>query len=115
MTKKEEIERFLEDFKQKLEIWGILIRNDRPKNFQTMAELELSSVKLKSILKELKTIEYSQGPEEDLLYNKQKMWVFGKNIKSREVYIKITLGEISDKVICISFHFSEYPMVYPFK
>jgi hypothetical protein len=115
MTKKEEIERFLTEFKQKLEIWGLRIREDRPKNFQTMAELELSFEKLKSVLKELKGADYSQGHEEDLLNQKQQLWIFGKEIKNREVYIKITLGDFNDKVICISFHFSEFSMKYPLK
>jgi len=114
MTTKDEIEGFLSDFKQKLEFWGLQIRLDRKKNIDTLAELELTALKLKGILKELKINDYSQGPEEDILYKSQDMWIFGKNIKGREVYIKITLGQLSDKVICISFHFSEYPMQYPF-
>ena len=105
MTTKDEIVRFLSDFKQKLEFWGLQIRLDRKKNIDTLAELELTALKLKGILKELKINDYSQGPEEDILYKSQDMWIFGKNIKGREVYIKITLGQLSDKVICISFHF----------
>jgi hypothetical protein len=43
------------------------------------------------------------------------MWVFGKNVKGQEVYIKITLGFPISTTICISFHFAEYPMRYPLK
>ena len=114
MATKDEIEQFLSDFKQKLEFWGLYIRLDRKKNAETLAELELNFLKVKAILNELKINNYAQGPEEDILYKNQDMWIFGKNIKGKEVYIKITLGQLSDKVICISFHFSEHPMQYPF-
>ena len=43
------------------------------------------------------------------------MWVFGKDVKGQEVYIKISLGQENRQTICISFHISEYKMKYPFK
>ncbi len=43
------------------------------------------------------------------------MWVFGKDIKGREVYIKISLGLENCQTICISFHLAEHNMQYPFK
>ena len=42
------------------------------------------------------------------------MWVFGKIVSKHEIYIKVTVGQPNDKVICISFHFPEYPMTYPY-
>ena len=44
-----------------------------------------------------------------------EMWVFGKDVKEREVYIKITLGYENGQTICISFHIAEHPLKYPFK
>ena len=44
-----------------------------------------------------------------------KVQVFGKDVKGREVYIKITLGYQNGQTICISFHIAEHPMQYPFK
>ena len=41
--------------------------------------------------------------------------VFGKDVKEREVYIKIMLGCAGSQTICISFHIAEYPLSYPFK
>jgi len=52
---------------------------------------------------------------EEKLYGGAEMWVFGKVVKSFEIYIKISLGMSSTQVICISFHKAEYPMTYPFK
>ncbi len=43
------------------------------------------------------------------------MWVFGKDVKGKEVYIKITLGKPNSHTICISFHKAEFPMSYPLK
>lgn len=44
-----------------------------------------------------------------------EMWVFGKDVKGREVYIKIMISDHCGQTICISFHLAESPMKYPFK
>jgi hypothetical protein len=44
-----------------------------------------------------------------------EMWVFGKEINKHEIYIKITMGQPNQSVICISFHIAEHPMIYPLK
>ena len=59
--------------------------------------------------------DYSQGPLEERMYGGVAMWIFGKDVKKNEVYIKITMGFAGGSVICISFHAAEYPMRYPFK
>ena len=41
--------------------------------------------------------------------------VFGKDIKNREVYIKIMISNVGGQTICISFHLAESKMTYPFK
>ena len=56
-----------------------------------------------------------EGPVIDVLNKEGEMWVFGKDVKEREVYIKITLGYENGQTICISFHIAEHPLVYPFK
>ena len=43
------------------------------------------------------------------------MWVFGKDVKGREVHIKIMISNLNGQTICISFHLAEYPLNYPFK
>ena len=43
------------------------------------------------------------------------MWVFGKDVRGREIYIKIALGMQGGQTICISFHIAEHPLKYPFK
>jgi hypothetical protein len=82
----------------------------------TVLEFRVEDVKkeLKE-LNELSVVHYSEGPVKETLYNGADMWIFGKVIQNKEVYIKISLGQPSDKAICISFHFSDYSMTYPYK
>ena len=48
--------------------------------------------------------DYVDGPLEDTLYRKGKMWVFGKEVKHNDVYIKISKGVKGCGAFCISFH-----------
>ena len=115
MSTKAEIEQFLAEFKVKLGIWGIVYRDDRGKNTQTLLDLEIRSMDREKVLKDLKLEDYSEGPLHEKLYGGSDMWGFGKIIKNKEVYIKITMGLLGTQVICISFHVAEHPMNYPYK
>ncbi len=96
---------------------GLHIRLNRtnPKNNDTLYALDFNADRVKNVLKKLELEDYSEGPVLDTLYRNSDLWVFGKIIKGREVYIKIQLGEPGSNTICISFHFSEYTMNYPYK
>ena len=102
------------EFKLKMGIWDVLFLN-RNKNLQTLSDLEITPGSRKKILTELENVDYSQGPLSDDMINGEGMWVFGKTIKGKEVYIKITMGGLNLSVICISFHLAEHPMNYPLK
>jgi len=115
MSSPQKVTTFLQEFKQKMKIWDVLFRDDRGKNSKTLADLELRPIERRKVLEELKAEDYSQGPLEEKLYGGSDMWVFGKTIKSREVYIKITMGMKGASVICISFHLSEHKLNYPLK
>lgn len=116
MASKNEIEDFLKDFKFKLGFREkILFRSDRDKNFKTLLALELTVMLVKQELNKLEVENYSEGPVEDTLYKEMPMWVFGRSIKGQEVYIKISMGRLDSDPICISFHFSEFHMNYPYK
>ena len=78
-------------------------------------DLEISPIKRKEIIEKLTFEDYSEGPLEEKMRGILPMWVFGKEIKGNEVYIKISMGTANSNVICISFHLAEYPMNYPFK
>jgi hypothetical protein len=113
MITEKEISSFLKEFKEKMKIWEILFRDDRGKNTQALVDLELRPVDRKMTLEGLVVQDYSEGPLEEKLYGGSDMWVFGKHIKKKEVYIKISLGMHGSSVICISFHLAEHPMNYP--
>lgn len=113
MEKRDEIEAFLSDFKFKLSFYGILFRDERGKNAQTLADLEITSNDRIEVLKNLEIDNYSEGPLSDRLYNNADMWVFGTVVKRQEIYIKISMGMPNNKTLCISFHIAEFPMNYP--
>lgn len=109
-----DVEVFLSDFKTKLSIWDVLYL-DRAKNTQTLVDLELRPIERTEVLRTLEAMDYSEGPLADTMLNGSDMWVFGKIVNAKEVYIKITLGRPSSRTLCISFHIAEHPMNYPLK
>ena len=98
-----------------MDIFGILFLDDRGKNQQTLHELEISPGKRKEIIGSIKVEDYSQGPLKDKMRGILPMWVFGKQVKKKEVYIKVSMGIENNRAVCISFHIAEHPMNYPFK
>lgn len=111
----EEVEAFLSHFHEKMKVFRIIFRDDRGKNTQALAELEITPKYRENVIKKLKADDYSEGPIVDTLNKMGDMWVFGKDVKGREVYIKISLGIPGSATICISFHIAEHKMKYPFK
>ena len=114
MATKDEVERFLARMKEKIKVFGIIFRDDRGKNNQTLADLEITPKFRESVILDLGVTDYSEGPVVDSLNKYGEMWVFGKDVKGNEVYIKITL-DAATMALCISFHIAEYKMKYPFK
>ena len=115
MITKGDVEKFLEDFSLKVKIFGIRFRDDRGKNKNALLELGITPNERLNVIMQLDCYDYSEGPIVDALNNQGEMWVFGKDVRGNEVYIKITLGKPNAHTICISFHKAEYPMSYPFK
>jgi hypothetical protein len=115
MITKEEVQKFLNQFNEKMKIFGIIYRDDRGKNQKTLEELEIVPSYRRVIIENLVVEDYVQGPVVDELNKLGELWVFGKDVKGREVYIKIMLGVVGCQTICISFHIAEHPLVYPFK
>lgn len=115
MASKHDVSTFLNDFKAKMKIFDVLFRDDRGINAQTLADLEIRPIDRKKVLENLVLEDYSEGPLEDTLYKSSDMWVFGKEVKNKEIYIKISIGYKGTSVICISFHIAEHTINYPFK
>jgi hypothetical protein len=115
MSDKADVASFLDIFRVKLHIWGIVYLSDREKNFQTMLDLELTGSLRRKIIESIVVEDYCEGPKKDTKYGGMDMWVFGKSYKEHEIYVKVTLGTENNKVICISFHTAEHPLTYPLK
>jgi hypothetical protein len=116
---KSQIKRFLFEFKQLMyqgpETYYV---KNHLKNIQTLADLGITVRERDNIIRSLELCDYSSGPVIDENHPESCYWVFGKDISSVEIYIKLKIytnkfGD--DKAICISFHPSEYPMKYPFR
>lgn len=76
----------------------------------------------KQVVKEIETlslINFAEGPlkDKDL---PGTVWIFGKWINEREIYIKLKISQFDDPgnkvatLTCLSFHFSEKPLAYPY-
>lgn len=115
MATRSEVELFLNQFKVKLEIWGIFFLDSREKNKETMSLLDFRNMDRLNVVKSIEVEDYSEGPIKDQLNGFGEMWVFGKDVDGHEIYIKIALGRTDTKTICISFHVAEHPMQYQFK
>lgn len=113
MANKTDVETFLSTFKAKLEIFDVVFLN-RDKNLRTLIDLEITNVQRRLLLKDLKVEDYYRGPTKDV-DNGPDLWEFGRILKHKEVYIKITIGLMNRPVICISFHLAERAIEYPFK
>lgn len=115
MTPKADIQRFIKQFKDNKRVWNIVFRDDRGKNSTALAELEITPNTRIAIIDTIELEDYSEGPVEEILHGTCEMWVFGKFVKSKEVYIKLSLYSNNGPVLCISFHVAEHPMSYPYK
>ncbi len=115
MASRHDVEVFLNDFRAKLNIWGVLFLDSRGKNTQALLDLDIHPKEREEVIKKIQATDYVDGPTEDVIFNGSDMWVFGKGVNNRELYIKITMGRMGQQVICISFHPSEHPLSYPHK
>lgn len=109
------VDAYLNDFKIKSKLFGILFKDDRGKNFQALLDLDLRPNDRIKILDDLKAQDYIEGPIDDNDFLGSDLWVFGKKVKAEDVYIKVSMGKPNQTTICISFHIAERPVIYPLK
>ena len=91
-TTKDDVQCFLDQFHSKMKIFDIIYRDDRGKNKRTIEELEIIPSYRKVVIENLLVEDYVEGPVIDNLNKFGEMWVFGKDVKGREVYIKIMIS-----------------------
>lgn len=108
----EEVESFLRQFIPKMNIWGIIFI-DRKKNKEAMSALGINYTASKEIIRDIHSIDYVETILDSFSFG--DMWVFGKDVNERELYVKVALGQPGTSTICISFHPAESPLRYAFR
>ena len=85
----------------------------REKNMNTLAKLEMETSDVSEVIMLLTPDDYCEGPLKDSKIIGD-LWIFGKVVKKREVYIKLKLsGDVRGHCVrIISFHFPDKPMKY---
>ena len=82
----------------------------------TLVDLEYDSFDVVERLKELTVAEYSETLIDKDDDKPPLLFVFGKDINNKLVYIKLKIkGETDKKVLCLSFHYAKYDMKFPYK
>ncbi len=92
MATKEEVQRFLNQMKEKIKVFGIIYRDDRGKNTQTLIDLEITPKYRDSVIINIEVEDYSEGPVIDTLNQCGEMWVFGKDVKGRKFTSRLHWG-----------------------
>lgn len=112
---KEQIRKFLKEFKYLTSIKKTYIvkRYDNQKSF---IELGITEENCRDELITLSLTDYSSGPEPDK-DRSGSIWIFGKHIGNREVYIKLKIFQVGNesRAKCIAFHPASAPLSYPYR
>ena len=106
---------FLKEFKKIVQEDGLYVVN-RLDHQKSLTDLGLTKEACKIEILGLSVTDYCKGPQPDQ-DRPGDIWVFGKEIAEREVYIKLKIAQTGSHKIakCISFHPAEQPLYYPFK
>ena len=83
----EEVDAFLKEFKERAKLFGIVYVDSKPNNVDTLNELEITPKERDSYVLSLIAEDYSQGPDANDYPGQNDVWVFGKFIKRKELYI----------------------------
>lgn len=117
----QEVEAFLNEFKAKAKVFGIVYNMLKEENALTLMELEMSPNSRDEYILGLTPQDYYQGPDDNLDNPEEgDVWMFGIGIKRRRkvwpIYIKIYVTKRANIAnYCISFHIAKFPMTFPYK
>ena len=122
MSKKakiEEIENFLEEFRQIMKTFGfqLIERYDEAKTqVDVLVGTPLNAESI--IMNNLNYTHYNKGPERDHYFEDNNVWFFGYEEHGKMIYIKLSdhYGDKPHKLAkCLSFHEAEFDMDLPYK
>lgn len=81
----------------------------------TLLDLEYDTSDIVERLKELTIREYSETLVDRDDLNPPLLFVFGKDINGKQIYIKLKIkGCQTGHVLCVSFHYAEEKMSFPY-
>jgi hypothetical protein len=81
----------------------------------TLLDLDYDTYDVIDRLKELTVQEYSETLIDKDDINPPLLFVFGKDINNKQVYVKLKIkGNPSRYVVCVSFHYAKEKMVFPY-
>ena len=84
----------------------------RPENKATLIDLDYDSDDVVKILSELNIENYSETLFDEDNDNPPLLFVFGKEICEKEIYIKIKVRMNPEtKIVCVSFHWAQHTML----
>lgn len=126
-SKRGEVAAFLEELKMFLEKGDfnidtdfILIRKNKKDDMEhstpyTLLDLDYDIEDVVDRLKELTVEEYSETKIDKDDLDPPLLFVFGKNINRKLIYIKLKIkGDQKRHVLCVSFHYAKDKMKFPY-
>ena len=118
--RKQAIRDFLEEVKQTIteaaigyQSWRLVKRKE---NVECMTELGFTYNDVRDAILGLSVVDYCEGPLQDRDMPGD-LWVFGKVMEDREVYIKLKLARFGPLKIVriVSFHPAKESLCYPYR
>lgn len=126
-SKKKDVEDFLDKLKKLLESDDFDINTDlklirKRKNGDdqkystpyTLLDLDYDVEDIVDRLKELKVEEYSETKFDKDDVNPLTLFVFGKDINKKMIYVKLKVRDQQKQVVCVSFHYAKDEMKFPY-
>lgn len=126
-SKKREVVAFLDELHKVLERDDFnintdlnLIRKEKQGDDQkfstqyTLLALDYDAEDVVNRLKELKVEEYSETKIDKDDVNPPILFVFGKDINGKLIYVKLKIRDQQKQVVCVSFHYAKDKMEFPY-
>ena len=110
MADEDEVRRFL------MQIKPFVIAKELyfvPRNLSDIAALGITFEQAEAEILALQPIDYCEGPNDDHDGSPGQVWIFGKDIDGKLVYIKLKLN--GDDARCLSFHAAARPLRFPLR
>lgn len=105
---------YLQELRTKLDFPYELIFADREDFNKSIRKLGMRPIEIPDVLRSLEPEDYSEGPHQHF-GGPLEYWVYGKEVKGIEIYIKIVVNTKRGIIICVSFHESIRPMTFPLR